>query len=97
MSALLESQSNLIDLHKERAMYYEDKYNKAQNKIAELEAVNRSLEIFLQESVKSMAILKKERDEEKQRAEEMSESNQVLLADVRFYRSEFNKSKKANT
>ena len=96
-SALLESQSNLLDRYKDRAMYYEDRYNKAQNKVSELEAVNRSLEIFLQESAKSMAILKEERNEEKRKAEEMSESNQILLADVRFYRSEFNKSKKANT
>ena len=67
-SALIASQSNLVDLYKERAKYYEDRYNKAQNKIAELEAVNRSLEIFLQESAKSMAILKEERNEARRKA-----------------------------
>jgi len=67
-SALIASQSNLVDLYKERAMYYEERYNKAQNKIAELEAVNRSLEIFLQESAKSMAILKEERNEARRKA-----------------------------
>jgi len=69
-SALIASQSNLVDLYKERAMYYEERYNKAQNKIAELEAVNRSLEIFLQESAKSMAILKEERNEARRKAKE---------------------------
>jgi hypothetical protein len=38
--------------------------------------------------------LKEERDEAMELAQQMSESNQVLLADVRFYRSAWEQLKK---
>jgi len=40
--------------------------------------------------------LERERDEALELAQQMSESNQVLLADVRFYRSAWEKLKKKN-
>jgi hypothetical protein len=40
--------------------------------------------------------LKEERDEARGLAQQMSESNQVLLADVRFYRNAWEQLKKKN-
>jgi hypothetical protein len=37
--------------------------------------------------------LERERDEEREQAQQMSESNQVLMADVRFYRNAWEKLK----
>ena len=55
----------------------------------------RHLETALEETAKLAATLKQERDEARAQAREMSESNQVLLADVRFYRSACEQLKKA--
>ena len=43
--------------------------------------------IYLEEFLKLADRLERERDEAREQAQQMSESNQVLMADVRFYRN----------
>jgi len=49
--------------------------------------------IYLEEMLELARKLERERDEARELAQQMSESNQVLMADTRFYRNAWEKLK----
>ena len=55
-----------------------------------------SLKVAMEEIAKLCAELKRERDEARELAQQMSESNQVLLADVKYYRGEFERMRRSH-
>jgi hypothetical protein len=55
----------------------------------------RTLKLALEVFTKLANTLKQERDEARELAQQMSESNQVLMADVRFYRNAWEQLKEA--
>jgi len=77
--------------YKQLAVKHAQERDEAREKLEDLDVA--AIHSCHNECQRPMCVLRRERDESRDLAQQMSESNQVLMADVRFYRNAWEETK----
>jgi hypothetical protein len=80
-------------IHRDELEKTERERDEARRKLEDLDVA--AIHSCHNECQRPMCVLRRERDESRELAQQMSESNQVLMADVRFYRNAWEQLKEA--
>jgi hypothetical protein len=92
-SDLTENLVRMADWYKGQAHYYMDQAAKAERERDEARDIVEKLTGQGLDLMDANRTLKRERDEARELVQQMSESSQVILADLRHYREEWKKLK----
>ena len=77
--------------YKQLAVKHAQERDEARSKLEDLDVA--AIHTCHDQCQRPMCVLRRERDESRELARQMSESNQVLMADVRFYRNAWEEAK----